>query len=220
MASKVYDYAGEKITVHYDVKRCIHSAECSRGLPKVFNPQRKPWIDPNEASADTIAEVIMRCPTGALHFTRQDDASPEPVPEHNTISVFPNGPLILRGDLEVQGPDGSVMLKDTRIALCRCGASNNKPFCDGSHAKVEFQDAGELGKNTAKTVATESAEQTLKIIPSPSGPFTLKGEADLLSADGQVRYTGNRMFLCRCGASGNKPFCDGTHSKVGFTAEE
>jgi CDGSH-type Zn-finger protein/uncharacterized Fe-S cluster protein YjdI len=219
MASKVYDYPGEKISVHYDVKRCIHAAECSRGLPAVFDSQRKPWVDPNAAPADAVAEVVMRCPTGALHFTRHDNAAPEPVPETNTISVFPNGPLVLKGDLEVQSPDGRVVLKDTRVALCRCGASKNKPFCDGSHTKAEFQDTGELGKNTAKTVATEASEQTVKVIPSPNGPFTLKGEVELLSADGQVRHTGNRMFLCRCGASGNKPFCDGTHAKTGFTAE-
>ena len=217
MASKISTYSGEKITIHYDVKRCIHAVECARGLPGVFDISRKPWVDPNAAAADTIAEVIRRCPSGALHFTRHDGGPAEPVPEQNTIGVSANGPLTLQGDLEVIGLDGSVLLKDTRMTLCRCGASNNKPLCDGSHTKAGFQDVGALGQNVAKMVASATPESTLSITPSANGPLSLKGIAELQSADGQTCYRGNRMYLCRCGASSNKPFCDGTHAKIGFT---
>ena len=218
MANKVSVYPGETISVQYDVKRCIHAAECAHGLPGVFDPNRKPWINPNEASADEVVQVVQRCPTGALHFMRHDGGPAEPVPDHNTITVSANGPLFLRGDLEVMGPDGSVLLKDTRIALCRCGASKNKPFCDGSHAKAGFQDTGVLGVNGVKTIESDSQDRVLKISPSADGPYALQGEAEIVSADGQTCYSGNRMYLCRCGASGNRPFCDGTHTKIGFTS--
>ena len=220
MTNKLSVYPGEKISVHYDVKRCIHATECAHGLPSVFDPKRKPWVNPNEAAADEVVQVVQRCPTGALHFMRHDGGVTEPVPDHNTITASANGPLFLRGDLEVMDPDGSVFLKDTRIALCRCGASKNKPFCDGSHAKKGFQDTGVLGVNVVKTVEADSQDRVLRISPSTDGPFALKGEAEIVSADGQTCYSGNRMFLCRCGASSNKPFCDGTHAKIGFTSGE
>jgi len=220
MANKAFVYPGEAISIHYDAKRCIHATECAHGLPGVFDPNRKPWINPNEASADEVVQVVQRCPTGALHFMRHDGGAAEPVPDHNTITASANGPLFLRGDLEVIAPDGSVLLKDTRIALCRCGASKNKPFCDGSHAKKGFQDTGVLGVNVVKTVEADSQDRVLRISPSTDGPFALKGEAEIVSADGQTCYSGNRMYLCRCGASSNKPFCDGTHARIGFTSGE
>ena len=216
MSDKIFHYLGEKISIRYEAKRCIHAAECARNLPGVFDPQRKPWVDPDAAVADTIAAVVERCPTGALHFTCHDGGQAEAMPERNRITVGADGPLWLRGDLEIIGPDGTVMLKDTRLALCRCGASRNKPFCDGSHAQAEFQDPGMLGKNSVKTVESADEERALRITPAADGPLAVKGKAEIVSADGQTCYSGNRMYLCRCGASQNKPFCDGSHATVGF----
>ncbi len=88
------------------------------------------------------------------------------------------------------------------------------------NVKVSFQDTGVRGVNVVKTVESDSPERTLKISPSADGPFALQGEAEIVSADGQTCYSGNRMYLCRCGASSNKPFCDGTHTKLGFTSGE
>lgn len=218
MADKVLVYHGQNITLQYDVKRCIHAGECVRGLPGVFDPQRKPWVDPDAAPVAAVAEVVSRCPTGALQFIRQDGGPAETVPECHSIQVGADGPLWLRGAIEVVGVDGTVTVQDTRMALCRCGASKNKPFCDGSHTAAGFRDAGVLGTNAARTVETESAA-TLKITPAPGGPLAIKGDAELRSADGQVCYRGNRLFLCRCGASENKPFCDGSHSRIGFNTE-
>ncbi|MYH48095.1 MAG: hypothetical protein F4151_00830 [Gammaproteobacteria bacterium] len=138
MKSKILHYSGEKAAVSYDVRRCIHAAACVHGLPDVFDPSRKPWIDPDRAEAEQLLQVIMRCPTGALHLERSDGEHAEPTPERNTAIVERNGPVYLRGDLEIVTGQGEVLLKDTRIALCRCGASENKPFCDGSHVRVEF----------------------------------------------------------------------------------
>lgn len=138
MKSKTLHYSGKKAAVSYDVRRCIHAAECVHGLPEVFDPGRKPWIDPDRAEAEQLLQVIMRCPTGALHLERIDGEQAEPTPERNTAIVERNGPVYLRGDLEIVTGEGEVLLRDTRIALCRCGASENKPFCDGSHVRIGF----------------------------------------------------------------------------------
>jgi uncharacterized Fe-S cluster protein YjdI len=139
MNEKILVYDGDEITVQYSVTRCIHAAECVRGLPAVFDPNRRPWIDPNAASAEEIAAVVQRCPTGALHFVRKDGGEAEAEPEENTITLVPDGPLYLHGNIEIQHSDGTVLLQDTRVALCRCGASKAKPFCDGSHTQAGFQ---------------------------------------------------------------------------------
>jgi len=216
MAEKVFEYPGKGITVRYDMKRCIHAAECMRGLPGVFDPQRKPWVDAEAAPAEQVAAVVARCPSGALHFTRLDGGPEESAPAQNAITVAADGPLYLRGELQVTDPDGGEVCRDTRMTLCRCGASSNKPFCDGNHAKAGFQDAGGLGKAGKPAEAVE-VKPILKITPLANGPLVVQGEAELRGADGQV-HGDNKMFLCRCGASANKPFCDGSHKKMGFQA--
>ncbi|MEE9208779.1 MAG: (4Fe-4S)-binding protein [Gemmatimonadota bacterium] len=142
--AKIHEYAGKDITVTYDVELCIHAAECVRGLPAVFNPDNRPWIDPNAASADQVSEAIGLCPTGALDFIRPgrdadavatEDGSPT---DCATIDVTPNGPLLIAGDITLGVSSGGDPVKATRVALCRCGHSSNKPYCDGSHAAAGF----------------------------------------------------------------------------------
>jgi uncharacterized Fe-S cluster protein YjdI/CDGSH-type Zn-finger protein len=132
-------YANDQIEVSWEPAFCIHAAECLRGLPAVFDNRRRPWITVDSGSAADIGEVIQRCPTGALHFRRLDGGPQEPVPEENTVVERPNGPLYLRGKIRIFGPDHTPLREDTRVALCRCGASANKPFCDGSHRRVGFR---------------------------------------------------------------------------------
>ena len=132
-------YANDRIEVSWEPAFCIHAAECVRGLPAVFDSQRRPWIIVDNGSADEIGEVIRRCPTGALHFRRLDSGPQEPVPEQTTVQEQPNGPLFVRGNVAVFSQDHILLREDTRVALCRCGASENKPFCDGSHRKVGFR---------------------------------------------------------------------------------
>jgi CDGSH-type Zn-finger protein len=157
----------------------------------------------------------MRCPTGALHFARKDGGPAEPLPVANTVQVRANGPLYLRGDVAVTLADGSV-LKDTRAALCRCGASSHKPFCDNSHREVGFAASSSLGENKVRTVDLAGNTAELRVTPSAQGPLRLEGDFELLSGDGRTIYRGNRVSLCRCGGSANKPFCDGTHSRIAF----
>lgn len=218
MASKTLVYKGSKIAVTYDVKRCIHAAECVRGLPEVFDVSRKPWVDPEAAPPEDIAKVIQRCPSGALHYQRSDGGTEESAPGDNRIKLAINGPLHFRGDLRIVSADGQVVMTDTRMSLCRCGASQNKPFCDGSHVKVHFQDSGSLGTCPTQTEAG-SQEGGLTIAPLASGPLAVKGAVALVSGDGLSSCQGNKLFLCRCGSSKNKPFCDGTHGQVGFVCD-
>jgi CDGSH-type Zn-finger protein/uncharacterized Fe-S cluster protein YjdI len=219
MSEKVKEYTGEGIIVRYDVKRCIHFAACVRTLPNVFDPDKRPWIDPEQGNADEIAGAVMHCPTGALHFERTDQGAPEPLPAENVITVSADGPLYLRGDIEISGPDGTTLLKDTRVALCRCGASSNKPFCDGSHNSAGFQDTGMLAASQLKPGADGTVGGVLRVTPAANGPFLIKGNVELRSGDEQASVRGVGGALCRCGAASSKPFCDGSHKQAGFTAE-
>jgi len=135
---RVFEYEGERIVVSYDVKRCIHAKACVHGLGTVFDPDRRPWVSPDEADPDEVAEVVEQCPTGALHYRRTDDGSEEFPPEKASIRIEPSGPLWVEGAVELVDPGGEVRWRDTRLALCRCGASKNKPFCDNSHETIDF----------------------------------------------------------------------------------
>ncbi|MBZ9713452.1 (4Fe-4S)-binding protein [Deinococcus multiflagellatus] len=126
-------YPGHGVTVYYDAQRCVHVANCVRGLPEVFRPQERPWIQVKNADPQAIAAVVRTCPTGALHYAL-DGESPEAPQQPTTITPLPDGPLVLRGNLTLHTPGGEV--RDVRAALCRCGQSENKPYCDGTHAKV------------------------------------------------------------------------------------
>lgn len=126
----VRSYDGEGITVSYDAHRCLHAAECVHGLPTVFEVGRKPWIMPANASADEVADVIHRCPSGALQYHRTDGL-PDEVPDAPThVSLHADGVLHLRGDLEIDTLEGT--RRETRVMLCGCGRTGNAPFCDHS----------------------------------------------------------------------------------------
>ncbi len=118
-------YEGEHIEVTYDPARCLHAAECVRGMPAVFNTAKRPWIAPDGADAEALAAVIRRCPTGALHYTLRE-GEPERASVPTRIRLPEGGPLLLEGDLEVDGT------RETRAAICRCGKSSNQPYCDRS----------------------------------------------------------------------------------------
>ena len=210
---RVLRYRGRELTVVYDVKRCIHAAECVHGLPEVFDPQRRPWVEPDKAEAEPLRETILRCPTGALHFESAGDGPTEPTPQENTVTVVPDGPLYATGDLTIGLPDGTT-LRETRAALCRCGDSKNKPFCDNTHLEEKFADPAQLGEDK---LGTSEVRPGLRIDAAPDGPLLVTGPLSIQgTGDAQA---GSKGALCRCGASGNKPYCDGTHTAIGFQAD-
>jgi uncharacterized Fe-S cluster protein YjdI/CDGSH-type Zn-finger protein len=115
--------------VYFDARRCLHFAECVRGLPAVFDVKQRPWIQPANAQADEIAEVVRRCPSGALHYVLHD--GPPETPDRPThVEFVEGGPITLRGELEIETPDG--LVSDVRTALCRCGQTENGPYCDNA----------------------------------------------------------------------------------------
>ncbi len=216
MNDKLREYTSEDITVTWSGARCIHFAACVRNLPDVFDTDQKPWIQPGQAAANRVADVVTQCPTGALHFVRKDGGAAERSKEYNTVHVAANGPLYLRGNIALYSPAGEVVLEDTRVALCRCGASGRQPLCDGSH-KEAFRDRGELGNVQLGDGEVQGGR--LEVSPAPKGPLQLHGPFELVGADGE-RERGERSALCRCGASGNKPFCDGSHRGIGFAPDD
>ncbi len=139
--AKLQVYAGADFEVTYDSDLCIHAKECVRGLPEVFDAEARPWVRPERAPAARIAEVVARCPSGALRFVSKGTVAkaPEAVAARSVISLKADGPLILSGDFEIHAPDGTVLFSGQKTALCRCGHSGNKPFCDGAHKRVGFK---------------------------------------------------------------------------------
>jgi CDGSH-type Zn-finger protein/uncharacterized Fe-S cluster protein YjdI len=211
--TKLHRYEGRAGIVTYDAKRCIHAAECVHGLPAVFDPNAKPWVNPNGADTAALAATVARCPSGALTI-EQPDGQVASSPAVNTATLTANGPTYLRGDIAVVSSDG-VVRNETRMALCRCGASQNKPYCDGSHNAAGFLDGGVLPANSV--TGPPSAGGKLTVTPLPNGPVKCEGPLTITGSAGGVTTT-DKAFLCRCGASANKPYCDGAHRKVGFAA--
>ena len=210
---RVHAFRAPGITVTWSRARCIHAADCVMNLPTVFEPGRRPWVDATQASADSVARVVMRCPTGALHFERSDGGANEATPTLNTLMVSRNGPLLLRGDIEVRDTTGDVILRDTRVALCRCGHSRTKPLCDNSHAAAGFREPGAISE--PERVEDPGAQHAvLRAIPREKGTLELLGPFAMGSAEGKTMLAGTRTKLCRCGHSRAKPFCDGTHKQL------
>jgi uncharacterized Fe-S cluster protein YjdI len=140
----IKEYGTEGITVIWKPRKCIHSAVCVKTLPEVYKPNEKPWINPDNASAKKLKEQIDLCPSGALSYKLEDEITEQKKSnEHMSkkVEVLPNGPLMVHGELEVTLVNGSKETKSKPTAFCRCGASDNKPYCDGSHRSVGFKDS-------------------------------------------------------------------------------
>ncbi len=217
MVDKIHWYNGKRLKVSYDSGRCIHAAECVKGLPKVFDPERKPWIDPDAATSAEVIEVIGRCPSGALKYENENESEEAGMSENeNTITLVTNGPLYCEGELEFQDADGAVLDKAADMALCRCGASKNKPYCDGSHKEYGFEHDGSIRDARADDDVDASVD-TLVFSLRSNGPLMFKGPVRITSDKGETQR--NKGALCRCGASKNKPFCDGSHKGIDFQAD-
>lgn len=138
---RLQTYPGDGFSVTYDPQTCTHAAECVRGLPGVFDPRARPWIRLDGAAAGAVEAAVARCPSGALRFVRAAEApgpAAEAAPARSTVQLAADGPLLLAGEFEIRAPDGTVLFQGQKAALCRCGHSRNKPFCDGAHRAAGF----------------------------------------------------------------------------------
>ena len=201
---------GEALVLKFEAKRCIHSRHCVLGAPRVFLANVSgPWLYPDEMDAEGLVYIARTCPSGAITYDRLDGGPAEPVPDVNELRLRENGPYAVRADAELVG-HGALL----RATLCRCGASRNKPFCDGSHNAAGFTASGEPATR-ASTPLTERGGR-LEIRPEPDGPLTVTGNLEICCATGRTVDRVTKTRLCRCGGSANKPFCDGTHARIGF----
>ena len=202
---------GRDLTLIYEGRKCIHSRFCVTWGPKVFLANVKgPWINPDAMATETLAEIAHVCVSGAIRYKRKDGKPDEQAPPVNLISVREGGPYAIKADIRLDGaPAGNI-----RYTLCRCGASKNKPFCDGSHHEVQFSASGEPPTGKADMLAVRDGP--LEVTPLVDGPLQVRGNMEIISGTGRVVARLESARLCRCGGSSNKPFCDGTHATNGF----
>jgi CDGSH-type Zn-finger protein/uncharacterized Fe-S cluster protein YjdI len=201
---------GEKLEVQFETKRCIHSRFCVTWAPQVFLANVKgPWIHPDAMPVERLVDVAHACPSGAIRYRRLDGQPEESAPPVNLATLREGGPYAFRAQLQIAGAPAGF-----RATLCRCGASKNKPYCDGSHHEVGFSATGE--PPTGKTDALPVRDGVLAIDPQTDGPLRVRGNLEILSGTGRAVARVTSAYLCRCGGSANKPFCDGTHAKIGF----
>lgn len=133
-------YTNGEVTVVWQPSKCIHSTICFKGLPRVFNPRKRPWVALEHGETEAIIEQVKACPSGAISYFMNEEGNQESQEITNTVvEVLENGPLLIYGNLKVKDKDGKETSKSQTTAFCRCGASEHKPYCDGSHVKIAFQ---------------------------------------------------------------------------------
>lgn len=212
IANGVESVRGTRLQLMFETKRCIHARFCVTGAPNVFLANvQGPWIHPDAMEVERVVEVAHACPSGAIRYKRLDGEPEEGPPPVNLARVREAGPYAFRGQLQIDG-----VACGYRATLCRCGASRNKPYCDGSHHAVGFEATGE--PSTGKTDSLPVRNGVLSIFPEVNGPLAMRGSLEITSGTGRVVARVTTARLCRCGGSSSKPFCDGTHAKIGFTS--
>jgi CDGSH-type Zn-finger protein/uncharacterized Fe-S cluster protein YjdI len=210
--SEVEIVDGQTVRIVFDASKCIHARQCVLARPDVFVPNvQGQWIHPDRATPAEIAELAHNCPSGAITYKSLDGGADETAPRVNRVAIRENGPLAVHADIHLGGQ--SVW----RATLCRCGASANKPWCDGSHKAAGFEATGEPASATVPAPAERDGPLTIN--PLKDGPLVFEGNVEIVSGTGRTIERTAKAALCRCGHSANKPFCDGAHVKAGFTTD-
>ncbi|VAW67346.1 FIG00793105: hypothetical protein [hydrothermal vent metagenome] len=201
----------EQGVLSFDGRKCIHSRNCVLIRPDVFVPDVKgEWIHPEKATSAELRALADNCPSGAIHYEETD--KPQRKPVVNTLHIRENGPYALHAEM-----DGEKQAA-FKMTLCRCGASKNKPLCDCSHIKAGFIATGEV--MAVESQALENQAGPLSISPLENGPIKLQGNLEICAGTGHTVDRLQQVFLCRCGHSKKKPYCDGSHTKAGFKTED
>jgi len=206
---------GQHVTITFDGARCIHSRNCVLSRPDVFVPNVKgDWIFPDRATPEDAMRIGINCPSGAIRVEMNDGSASSDAPVIvNTVRVRENGPLAIEGELQLRGEP----LSNARATLCRCGQSKTKPWCDGSHAAAGFTATGEPAAK--EFAALEVRDGPVNIEPQPNGSLKVTGNLEVVTGTGKTVNKTTAVWLCRCGQSKNKPYCDGSHKAAGFVAE-
>ncbi len=212
----VTNYPGKNIDVQWDSRLCIHVGECGYSAGELFVGGRDPWCQPDLETDDNVKDIVKRCPSGALTYIDKVNADNEKAVECNTVQIAYNGPLYIQGELHIENAPEDMPGVKYRAALCRCGQSANKPFCDNSHLKAGFEDFGAVG-DKGDGLEQEGGKLTIKTVAN--GPLLLSGNFAIIASSGRTAWQGKQAALCRCGHSKNKPFCDGSHKDAGFVAD-
>lgn len=210
MSNPTHSFQNQTIKVSFDGSICAHAGVCFGELHSVFDGDANPPINLDGASTDEIIRVVTKCPSSALTYERLDDAPNEQIATTNTATIVPNGPVALRGQLTLGDTEY------TRLTLCRCGQSQNKPYCDGSHKQVSFDDHQLIDVEVPGELPSEGIV-TLK--PISNGPVLFNGKLTVNKIDNSGLCQRDKGAICRCGESQNKPFCDGSHKASGFEAD-
>lgn len=142
MAKETLRYTKDDLTVIWKPGQCIHSTLCWKGLVSVFNPKARPWVNMEGSSAERIMEQVKKCPSGALSYELNNaiTETKESVDANMlNIEILKNGPILIKTECRITHSDGSTEIKQGSTALCRCGGSSAKPYCDGTHNKIGFE---------------------------------------------------------------------------------
>ena len=143
------EYTNGEITVYWKPAKCIHATTCYRELIEVFNHRKRPWVNLDGAPTKEIIRVVELCPTEALSYKWNEGKKPESEDKKEEqsvtldikaaeVRVMKDGPLIVKGDFKIIGADGTELRQMKMASFCRCGHSQNMPFCDGHHRKIGF----------------------------------------------------------------------------------
>lgn len=204
---------GHDLVLSFNDKRCIHARHCVTGAPKTFLANVEgPWLHPDKTPAHELATIATTCPSGAITIKRKDGVADETSPLVNLCHIRENGPYAVRADIRIDGePIGF------RATLCRCGRSKNKPFCDGAHGEAGFKATGEPETRSLEPFDLRNGPLDIRL--QTDGPLAIDGPLEICAGTGRAVSRVMSTKLCRCGGSANKPFCDGTHTRIGFKSD-
>jgi len=134
-------YTNGEVTIVWRPSICVHSTLCFTGLPDVFKPMERPWVTPEYSTTARMIEQVKKCPSGALSYYMNNESLAQPVVKGESIvEIIKDGPLVVYGNITIKDKNGKEIKSDKVTAFCRCGATSNKPYCDGTHVKIGFRD--------------------------------------------------------------------------------
>jgi CDGSH-type Zn-finger protein/uncharacterized Fe-S cluster protein YjdI len=211
-APSVEVVTGQGLDIRFEGRRCIHSRHCVLDAPTVFLANTPgAWIRPDTVPIETLVAVAHSCPSGAIRYQRHDGGPEEAAPPVNQLRLRENGPYAVHAPLRIAGQDDGF-----RATLCRCGQSQNKPWCDGSHVGAAFVASGEPPSGAVEPLAVRDGP--LDVTPLQNGPLQVQGNLEICAGTGRTVARIAEARLCRCGQSRSKPFCDMSHVAAGFEA--